>query len=147
MGKTKGFTLIELTVVIAIMAILALLTVPNFIIVRQKGRDVQRKNDLKQLQKALELYKGDSQALDLNLQYPSNASYDSGQLILRGYIASMPHDPLSSPDYCYNRSSALEYTLCACLENPNDSSTAPNCYTASCPYTCTSNKYYKLTQP
>jgi general secretion pathway protein G len=55
----KGFTLIELLVVIAIIGMLSALLVPNFMGARERARDAQRKSDLKQIQKALEMYRQD----------------------------------------------------------------------------------------
>jgi len=45
-----GFTLVELLVVIVIISVLAGLLVSNFIGVRLRGRDAQRKSDLAQIQ-------------------------------------------------------------------------------------------------
>jgi len=55
----KGFTLIELLIVIVIIGVLATLLMTNFVGVRQRGRDAQRKSDLRQIQAALELYRAD----------------------------------------------------------------------------------------
>ena len=55
----RGFTLIELLVVVAIIGALSSIMLPNFMAARERARDSQRKSDLKQLQKSLELYKLD----------------------------------------------------------------------------------------
>ena len=55
----KGFTLVELLIVIAIIGVLSALLMANFIGVRQRARDAQRKSDLRQMQSALELYRSD----------------------------------------------------------------------------------------
>ncbi|PIU36636.1 prepilin-type cleavage/methylation domain-containing protein, partial [Candidatus Roizmanbacteria bacterium CG07_land_8_20_14_0_80_34_15] len=54
-----GFTLIELLVVIAIIGSLSALFLPNFMAARERARDTQRKSDLRQIQKALEMHKQD----------------------------------------------------------------------------------------
>lgn len=59
-GFSKGFTLIELLVVLVIIASLATLLTANFVGVRQRGRDAQRKSDLRQIQSAFELYRADN---------------------------------------------------------------------------------------
>lgn len=56
----KGFTLIELILVMTLLAILAIALFGNFNTSLKKGRDAQRKNDLNQLQKALENYYEDN---------------------------------------------------------------------------------------
>lgn len=50
-----GFTLIELLVVISIIGFLAAASLVAFNTVRMKARDVRRRADLVQIQKALEL--------------------------------------------------------------------------------------------
>ncbi|MBI2195693.1 MAG: type II secretion system protein [Candidatus Levybacteria bacterium] len=57
--REKGFTLVELLIVIAIIGVLTTLLMANFIGVRQRARDAQRKSDLRQIQSALELYRSD----------------------------------------------------------------------------------------
>ncbi|MBI2616826.1 type II secretion system protein [Candidatus Gottesmanbacteria bacterium] len=129
-----GFTLIELLVVIAVLAFLSALLLPNFVSTRQRGRDVQRKSDLKQIQSALELYKLDQSPLIYPSSMPvslcgkcwtsggSGATCPSGNV----YIRKFPCDPkaLTTPTpYVYARDSgdSLKYTLSSCLENPADS--------------------------
>jgi prepilin-type N-terminal cleavage/methylation domain-containing protein len=55
----KGFTLIELVIVMAIMGILIAASASTFQTSRIKGKDGRRKSDLKQLQTALETYIND----------------------------------------------------------------------------------------
>lgn len=52
----KGFTLIELLVVISIVSLLSSIVLASLNSARIKGRDAQRKTDLKQIAAALELY-------------------------------------------------------------------------------------------
>ena len=56
----KGFTLIELMIVIAIIAILAAILVPNFIRARAQGQLTACKSNLKNLGTALEMYSTDN---------------------------------------------------------------------------------------
>ncbi len=125
----KGFTLIELLVVIAIIGVLSALLMSNFIGVRQRARDAQRKSDVRQIQSALELYRAD------NGSYPSytsstlpcgssstidadgilNTTPPSGKTI---YMQSIPCDPSTGIGYTY--SGGATYTLTACLENGSD---------------------------
>jgi len=59
--KKKGFTLIELMVVVAIMGLLAALAVISLNNARARARDARRISDVKQVQTALELYYLDNQ--------------------------------------------------------------------------------------
>lgn len=63
--QKRGFTLIELIVVIAIIGLLSTLAVVALGSARLKARDSKRLSDLKQLQTALELYYTDQN------QYPA----------------------------------------------------------------------------
>ena len=55
----KGFTLVELLIVMAIISILATLIVGGFRSSQMRGRDGARKSDLKQISNALELFYSD----------------------------------------------------------------------------------------
>ena len=55
----KAFTLVELLVVVAIIGLLAGITVISVNSIRTKGRDVRRVGDLKQLYKLLAIYAND----------------------------------------------------------------------------------------
>src|SRR3990167_2999854 len=114
---SRSFTLIELLVVIGIIGTLSALTLPNFMSARERARDSQRKNDLKQIQKALELYK-----LDQNPPRFIDALPDPGDRWVNEtdtsivYMNKMPGD-LSAPYYYSVDNETLTYPLAACLEN------------------------------
>jgi general secretion pathway protein G len=55
----RGFTLIELIIVMAIMGLLIGIVASSFQTSRIKGKDARRKSDLKQVQNALEAYIND----------------------------------------------------------------------------------------
>lgn len=118
-----GFTLIELLVVIGIISILASLLMANFVGVRQRGRDGQRKSDLRQIQSALELYRADNGSYPnaiYSVSCPTSSALTSGSGTT--YITRVPCDPLDkSTGYVYTYSAVNNsYTLYSCLENVND---------------------------
>ena len=129
----RGFTLIELLVVISIIGILATLLIANIGGVRERARDARRKNDLNQIQKALEMYKND-QSIPI---YPDATTIDGLEDDLEPkFMKEVTHDPKCSynstddiwectgdwPDYSYARDAtdSLKYTLWTCLENKSD---------------------------
>ena len=118
----NGFTLIELLVVIAIISVLAGLLVANFVGVRQRGRDAQRKSDLRQIQSALELYRSDNGNYSSTL--PScGSAFAAGSAT---YMQKVPCDPRENTNYVYTPSPSscstdcITYTIYSCLENAND---------------------------
>jgi type IV pilus assembly protein PilA len=56
----KGFTLIELMIVIAIIGILAAIAIPQFVTYRQKGYNTQAKGELKSFYTACQAYFADN---------------------------------------------------------------------------------------
>jgi prepilin-type N-terminal cleavage/methylation domain-containing protein len=116
--KQKGFTLIELLVTMGIIAVLSGMAIFNFNQARIRARDVQRKSDLSQLQKALELYK-----VDNNGKYPISAGFQETALIGGKYTTVTFNDPKGADWYVYDYvTDQKTYTLSACLENRADTS-------------------------
>lgn len=153
---SAGFTLIELLIVIVIIGVLATILLANFIGVRQRSRDAQRKADLRQIQSAIELYKAD-QGTYPPLNLPPNSSWLNsapcpGSSSLTGgtvtYLTKIPCDPSGTSWYnsgnYYYLLSGNTYTLQACIENSND--TDQNVVAIVSPV-CSSQKYYQLTNP
>ncbi len=145
-----GFTLIELLVVIAIIGSLSALFLPNFMAVRERARDTQRKSDLKQIQKAFELYRQDQTDSSFPTSLPTIGECWSSLAGCTGnvYAGKFPGDPNrtdNSGAYYYSQTSSTTYVLCSCLENKADpDGTSGNCDAS---YTCTSGKSYSVNQP
>lgn len=144
MTFSRGFTLIELLVVIAIIGILTAFLVANFIGVKQRARDAQRKSDLRNIQAALEIYRSD------NGSYPDPFPSSCGSAWQQGttvYMQTVPCDPLNTGQfkYTYNFSSGA-YSLIACLENVKDSQKDTS-NSPPCDITNNTNWSYSLKNP
>lgn len=140
--KQRGFTLIELLIVIAIIGILSAILTVNFIGVRQRGRDAQRKTNIRSIQSALELYRSDQSNYPTTLAACNSSLVDpvNGTTI---YMKTIPCDPLGG-SYQYQGTSTT-YTIVGCLENTNDSdgtTTKPAGFNS-----CSSGSYFVVTNP
>ncbi len=146
--KNKGFTLVELLVVMAILGVLVTLVASGFRTAQMRGRDGKRKSDLKEIANSLEIFYSDQG------EYP-DASGDRIQACpydpIAGsvdctwgaseftdgvtiYFKTLPEDPVSSLDYVYrvqliaDNANNQKYQLFARLENPEDQ----NCLDGDC---------------
>lgn len=151
----RGFTLIELLVVIVIISILSTLLMVNFIGVRQRGRDAQRKSDMRQWQTALELYRSDNGTYPSAITVACGATWNPGGVT---YVQKVPCDPLGSNStfnsgayFYYSPSGNLTYSVAACLENANEDPTKDFNITTTPPTgaadTCSTHRYYTVNNP
>ena len=90
--KGSAFTLIELLIVVAIIAILAAIAVPNFLEAQTRAKISRAENDMRTLAVALEAYR-----LDNNAYIPhSNDVYEFNPLTSPiAYITSVPQCPFA----------------------------------------------------
>jgi type II secretory pathway pseudopilin PulG len=124
----KSFTLIEIILVMVLLAIITGILLTNFNSSLKKGRDAQRKNDLAQIQKALELYYADT------MSYPTFTTIFGAKICStvscatsdRVYMQRSPDDPNSSYHYVYVPEASATpsyYYLYSYIENDQDAGT------------------------
>ncbi len=128
--KARGFTIIELLIVMAIIGMLASVVLVVFSGMQEKSRDTRRMEDMQQLRNALGLYYID------NNQYPVVASPTSitgadsitAALKAAGAISGDITDPISPTyDYVYENPGVASYQITFCLETDSIPSHAQGC--------------------
>lgn len=90
----KGFSLIELLVVMAIIAILSAIGLASFSSVNQNARNSRRAADIQQIRSALEMYRTDHDA------YPQ-AIYGNSEFNSYFSDKTPPTDPKDHGNYVY----------------------------------------------
>ncbi|MDO8619643.1 MAG: prepilin-type N-terminal cleavage/methylation domain-containing protein [Candidatus Daviesbacteria bacterium] len=121
--RQRGFTLIEILVVISIIAVIATFGLSSYQTATQKARDGVRKNNLNQLSTALGIY------------FQNKSHYIAGYgtctedtPVFKNNISSLmsgnniPKDPVTGSDYCYTGDpTGASFRLFAKLENIDSS--------------------------
>jgi len=107
----RGFTLVELMVVVAIIALIATIIIPNYVHSRQQAAAATSEANLKEIATSLELYYAD------NYHYPNKTGANVDPTAIFGaannqYLAQSPVDPVSGTGYVYTVGPNQEsYTL------------------------------------
>ena len=107
MVKQKGFTLLELLIVIGLIGILIAISVTSYTTIQKKSRDSRRMGDLKAVQNALEQYYADYAA------YPAT---DYSTLTTTYLPGGPPSDPKTKCYYKQTLGDTTGYSICADLE-------------------------------
>ncbi|HLG22450.1 MAG TPA: prepilin-type N-terminal cleavage/methylation domain-containing protein [Candidatus Manganitrophaceae bacterium] len=84
--NAKGFTLLELMVVVTIIGILVTLAEPSYRVATIKAREAALKKDLYVMRDVIDQYRADQG------QYPSALS----DLVEKGYVRAIPVDPFTN---------------------------------------------------
>ena len=84
--KNKGFTLVELLVVLAILALLLTLAAPRYFSSIDRAKDAALKQDLNVMRESIDKFYADTG------QYPKTLD----DLVERKYIRKLPFDPITS---------------------------------------------------
>jgi general secretion pathway protein G len=145
MTNQKGFTIVELIVVVATIAVLAAIVLTNVNQYTAKARDAKRMTDLKQIRIALQMYYEQNGGYPVIARWATSevTTYDSGarwaslQTALAPYLSKLPGDPrpigtggpwtTGTYHYAYSSDGQI-YDLVAQLEGINN----PN----TCQYKC-----------
>jgi len=104
--KTRGFTLIEVMIVVVILAILAAIVVPRIMQRPEEAKLVKATQDVLSIQNAMELYKLDngdypttSQGIQALVTKPTTSPLPQNW---HGYLRRLPTDPWRHPYHYLN---------------------------------------------
>jgi len=131
--KHKGFTFIEILVVITIIAILVMIGAVSYGSINKRSRDARRKSDIEQLRSALEMYRADtgyypdSGPGSFTMITSTDGSMTTFRSDLSAYITRFPTDPADDTVYGYQilmsdlrGSHYYGYCVAAALEAESD---------------------------
>src|SRR3989344_8384116 len=121
----KGFTIIELTVALSVIAVLSAVSFVFFSSSATKSRDARRETDIKEIQQALGLYAtniGRYPACPTEIEINGATDCLSAPLIAERSMPAVPRDPrhavgggacgtLGAFFYCYQSADGHSYTL------------------------------------
>ncbi|MBC7943598.1 prepilin-type N-terminal cleavage/methylation domain-containing protein [Candidatus Saccharibacteria bacterium] len=116
--KRTGFTIVELLIVIVVIGILAAITIVAFNGIQHRGRDAQRKSDIANITKALELYyidngqfpaAGGSTAINSSWSTTADASWQNFRTAIATYMKSVPTDPSNTSGVSASGGSGYTY--------------------------------------
>lgn len=123
--KQAGFTLIELTVVVAVLIILLAIGLNSFSGTQAKARDSKRKAALTSVTRALELYYNDHSAYPISTGNSGiggqnwGTAFEDPDEASTIYMSVLPTDP-SSASFYYTSTDGSSYQLYARLETAAD---------------------------
>ena len=94
----KGFTMIELLVVIGIIGLLAVFLVPNLLGAKDRAKEMAVKGVMHSLQLGIEAYEIENQIYPLEKNI-ALASLCNNYLMAGSYVAEVPKNPFTGKEY------------------------------------------------
>ena len=110
----KGFTFVELLVVITIIGIIFASGIVSYTSISQRSRDTRRKSDIEAIRQSLEMCRSLSGVYPANIT--NSVTCTTGEVLM----TTVPNDPKPCPGvtYTYVRPTTVSYTLTApCMES------------------------------
>lgn len=122
--KSKGFTIVELLIVIVVIAILATLVIVTFTGIQQKARDSKRETDIDALDSHLEAFYAN------NGYYPTLAALQTPSWVasnMKGFDPSALTDPKGGAIYSAATPSTTQYAYDYYVTGCSDTTTTGQC--------------------
>ena len=136
MKNNKGFTLIEVLIVISIIGLLSAATLIGLGTFRGQGRDARRLGDLRQIQNGLELIYSKTGSYPADI---SNATFGAAKI----GVNTVPKDPGTDVAYTYSKTNCTTYSyiLAATLDAESGSKIYNDSAASDCGVTCSPKTY------
>lgn len=109
-SSSRGFTLVELLIVMTLLVLLASITMPSYRNAVQRSREATLKEDLFRMREAIDQYYADK------TKYPASLQ----DLVTDGYLRDIPKDPITD--------SKDTWTTVPAEPDPNNPSAEPGVY-------------------